>query len=99
MKVALVHDYFTQLGGAERVVEVLYDMLPEPDVFATVSLPSRIPLGLQGVEIQNSWMQHLPQVNRFYRHYFPLYPLGVSGLNLTGYNLVVSSSSGYAKRR
>jgi len=42
-------------------------------------------------------MQHLPGMNRFYRHYFPLYPLGVAGLDLRGYDLVVSSSSGYAK--
>lgn len=97
MRVALVHDYFTQLGGAERVAEALYQMLPDPTVFATVSLPDKLPEGLRKARQQTSWMQHLPGMKRFYRHYFPLYPLGVAALDLRGYDLVVSSSSGYAK--
>ncbi len=97
MKVALVHDYFTQMGGAERVVEALYQMLPSPTVFATVSNPDKLPEGLRSADIRTSWMQHLPGMNRYYRHYFPLYPMGVAGLDLSGYDLVVSSSSGYAK--
>jgi glycosyltransferase involved in cell wall biosynthesis len=42
-------------------------------------------------------MQHLPGMGRFYRHYFALYPLGIAHLNLHGYDVVISSSSGYAK--
>jgi glycosyltransferase involved in cell wall biosynthesis len=97
VKVALVHDYFTQLGGAERVVEAMYQMLPNPTVFATVSNPQQLPEGLRSADIRTSWMRRLPAMDRYYRHYFPLYPLGVAGLNLKGYDLVVSSSSGYAK--
>lgn len=97
LKIALVHDYFTQLGGAERVAEAIYQMLPQATVFATVSNPQQLPDGLRSAEIRTSWMQHLPAINRYYRHYFPLYPLGVAGLNLEGYDLVISSSSGYAK--
>jgi glycosyltransferase involved in cell wall biosynthesis len=85
------------MGGAERVAEALYQMLPDPAVFATVSDPKRLPAGLRSANIHTSWMQNLPAVNRYYRHYFPLYPLGVAGLNLSGYDLVISSSSGYAK--
>ena len=97
MKVALVHDYFSQFGGAERVVEEFYRMLPNPAVFATVSNPDQLPEGLRDAEIRTSWMQHLPGMSTHYRYYFPFFPLGVAALNLKGYDLVVSSSSGYAK--
>ena len=85
------------MGGAERVVEILYEILNHPTVFATVSNQAKLPPGLRSANINTSWMQHLPGINQYYRHYFPLYPFGVAGLNLSGYDLVVSSSSGYAK--
>src|ERR1700710_2545727 len=97
MKIALVHDYFTQLGGAERVAEALFKMLPGSTVFTTVFNPAYPPKGFQSAKIRTSFMQNLPGINRYYRHYFPLYPLGVANLDLRGYKLVVSSSSGYAK--
>ena len=75
MKVALVHDYFSQFGGAERVVEEFYRMLPNPTVFATVSNPDQLPEGLRNAEIRTSWMQHLPGMRSHYRYYFPLFPL------------------------
>ena len=97
MKIAVVHDYFTQLGGAEKVAEELYKMLPSADLYATVALKDKMPESLRDVQIGTSWMQHLPAMRRFYRLYFPLYPFGVNSLDLSQYELVVSSSSGYVK--
>ncbi len=97
MKIAVVHDYFTQMGGAERVAEELYHMMPKADLFATVALESKLPPSLRGVPIHTSWMQNLPKMNEYYRFYFPLYPLAVGSLDLSSYDLIVSSSSGYAK--
>ena len=97
MKIAIVHDYFTQLGGAEKVAEELYNILPGADLFATVALESKMPETLQGVVIHTSWMQKLPKMDSWYRLYFPLYPLAVSSLDLSDYDLIVSSSSGYVK--
>ncbi len=96
-RIAVVHDYFTQLGGAEKVAEELYNMLPGADMFATVALPEKMPDSLRHVRVHTSWMQGLPRMADFYRLYFPLYPFAVSSLNLTGYELVISSSSGYVK--
>ena len=93
----MVHDYFTQMGGAEKVAEELYNMLPDPDLFATVALPDKMPESLRGVPIVTSWMQNLPRMRDLYRLYFPLYPFAVSSLDLTGYDLVITSSSGYVK--
>lgn len=98
MKIAVVHDYFTQLGGAERVAqELYYAMMPNASLFATVAFPDCMPSRLKGVKVHTSWMQALPFIQKHYRSYFLLYPLGVSSMDLSGYDLVVSSSSSYAK--
>ncbi len=97
MKIAVVHDYFTQLGGGEKVAEELFLMFPNADLFATVVLKDKLPASLKEVKIHTSWMQRLPFMKTLYRVYFPLYPFAVRSLDLSGYDLVVSSSSGYVK--
>ncbi len=97
MKIAVVHDYFTQMGGAEKVAEELYAMLPGADLFATVALREKMPSTLRDVPVQTSWMQQLPKMSTLYRIYFPLYPMAVRSLKLDTYDLIVSSSSGYVK--
>ncbi|MGA2417289.1 MAG: glycosyltransferase [Candidatus Sulfotelmatobacter sp.] len=97
MRIALVHDYFTQLGGAEKVAEQLYGLLPDASLFATVALPSCMPGRLQDVPVKTSWMQNLPRMRDYYRLYVFLYPFAVGSLDLSRYDLVISSSSGYAK--
>ncbi len=97
MKIAVVHDYFTQLGGAERVAEELYRMVPDPSLFATVALADCMPPQLRNANVQTSWMQNLPKIQKYYRFYFPLYPFAVGSMDLSGYDLVLSSSSSYAK--
>jgi Glycosyltransferase Family 4 len=97
MRIAVVHDYFTQLGGAEKVAEELMRMLPQATLHATVALPDRMPPGLAGLPVVTSWMQQLPLMRRYYRLFFLLYPLAVGSLDLSSYDLVISSSSGYAK--
>jgi glycosyltransferase involved in cell wall biosynthesis len=97
MKIAVVHDYFTQLGGAEKVVEELMRMLPGAALHSTVALPDRMPPGLTDVPVTTSWMQGLPGMREYYRLYFLVYPLALPSLDLSQYDLVLSSSSGYAK--
>ncbi len=97
MKIAVVHDYFTQLGGGEKVAEELFLMFPTADLFATVALRDKLPVALKETKIHTSWMQKLPFMSKLYRAYFPLYPFAVRSLDLSAYDLVVSSSSGYVK--
>ena len=97
MRVAVVHDYFTQLGGAEKVAEELMRLLPHADLHSTVALPQCVPASLADVPIKTSWMQYLPRLREYYRLYFLLYPLAVRSLDLSAYDLVISSSSGYVK--
>jgi glycosyltransferase involved in cell wall biosynthesis len=97
MRIAIVHDYFTQLGGAEKVAEEMFRMFPRASLFSTVAFEDRMPTGLQDVPVNTSWMRHLPWMRQYYRYYFLLYPFAVSSLNLSNYDLVISSSSGYVK--
>jgi glycosyltransferase involved in cell wall biosynthesis len=96
-RVALVHDYFIQMGGAERVAEALHDSFPSAPMYTTVALPHRLPHGLRAADIRTSVLQHLPAMERRFRHYFMFYPWAVERLDLSEYDLIVSSSSGYAK--
>ncbi len=96
-RVAVVHDYFTQYGGAEKVAGELYNLAPQADMFATVAFDKFVPAGIPKHKLQTSWMQNLPRIADLYRLYFPLYPFGVQSLDLSGYDLVISSSSGYGK--
>ena len=97
MKIAVIHDYFTQLGGAEKVAAELYGALPGASLITTVALEDCLPPELRGLPIETSWMQKLPRMSQYYRLYFLLYPFALRSLDLSHYDLVVSSSSGYAK--
>lgn len=96
-KLALVHDYFIQMGGAERVAEELHSMFPASPMFTTVDLRRRLPENLKNSKVCTSWMQHLPINLKNYRKYFLVYPFAVESLDLSSYDLILSSSTGFAK--
>jgi len=97
MRIAVVHDYFTQSGGAEKVAEELYQMVPGATLVTTVALQERLPPSLGDIPLQTSWLQRMPGIKDYYRLYFLLYPFAVQSLDLSSFDLVLSSSSGYAK--
>jgi glycosyltransferase involved in cell wall biosynthesis len=96
-RIALVHDYFVQMGGAEKVAEAMHDSFPSAPVYTTVALPNGLPQRLRSADIRTSPLQRLPAIDRRFRHYFMLYPLAVEHFDLSQYDLIFSSSSGYAK--
>jgi glycosyltransferase involved in cell wall biosynthesis len=97
MKVAIVHDYLNQAGGAERVVDVLHSMYPSAPIYTTILDRQSLWPGLRDADIRTSWAQWLPGVDRHFKAYFPLYPSAVESFDLREYDLVISSSSAYAK--
>jgi glycosyltransferase involved in cell wall biosynthesis len=96
-RIALVHDYFIQMGGAERVAEAMHDSFPSAPIYTTVALPQSLSPRLRTADIRTSPLQRLPAMDRRFRHYFMLYPFAVENFNLSQYDLIFSSSSGYAK--
>ncbi len=97
MKVALVHDYLNQMGGAERVLLALHDLYPDAPVYTSFYDPQRVDPSFRWMEIRPSWMQRLPLVTRYHQPFLPLYPLAFERLDLGEYDLVLSSSSAFAK--
>lgn len=96
-RVAIFHDNFAQMGGAERVAEALTEALPGAALHTTLAETSVLVPALRDQAIQTTWMQRLPKPGRLYRHYFMLYPFAVESVDLRAYDLVVSSCFGYAK--
>ena len=97
MKVALVHDYLNQMGGAERVVMALHEIFPDAPVYTSIYAPERVDPAFQRMDIRTSFMQRLPLVMKHHQPYLPFYPFAMERLDLRGYDLVLSSSSAFAK--
>lgn len=97
MKVALVHDYLNQMGGAERVVLALHELFPEAPLYTSIYDPQRVDPAFQKMDIRTSFMQKLPFVMKHHQPYLPFYPFAMESLDLRGYDLVLSSSSAFGK--
>lgn len=96
-RVAIVHDYLNQYGGAERVLEDLHELYPDAPIFVAIYDPDAMPEVYRTWDIRTSWMQSLPGWRRYFRNYFPLYPSAFEAFDLSTFDLILSSSSGYAK--
>lgn len=97
MKVALVHDYLNQMGGAERVLLALHDLYPDAPIFTSIYDPERVDPAFRRLDIRSSFMQRLPWVSKHHQPYLMLYPLAFERLDLQEYDLILSSSSAFAK--
>ena len=97
MRVAIVHYWFLNRRGGERVVEALCELFPQADLFALVADRNTLTPELQKHKLATSFLQHLPGSRKWHRHMLPLYPLAVEQFDLRGYDLVISSESGPAK--
>ncbi len=97
MKVALAHDYLNQMGGAERVVLALHEMFPEAPLYTSIYDPQRVDAAFQNIDIRTSFMQKFPFVTKHHQPFLPFYPFAMERLDLRGYDLVLSSSSAFAK--
>lgn len=97
MRVAIVHHWFVSQGGGERVAEVLAQMYPAADLFALVANPEWVPQSLRHRYLRTSFLNRVPFASRIYRQLLPLYPMAVEQIDLSGYDLVLTSDSGPMK--
>lgn len=97
MRVALVHDYFFQAGGAERVMEVLHEMFPRAPIYTTVLRRETLWPRLRDAEFRTSWLQGLLDRGLPGRALLPFYPRAVESLDFSDFDLVISNSSAFAK--
>ena len=97
-RVAVIHEWLVTFGGSEKVLAELLALFPDADLFAVVDfLSSADRLKLQDKQAQTSFIQTLPFAARRYRSYLPFMPLAIEQFDLSGYDLVISSSHAVAK--
>lgn len=97
MKVAIVHEWLTVYGGSERVTEALHMLFPEAPIYCLVYDKDRMPNRFQTYDIRSTFLQKMPFSKKKYQMYLPLMPYAYEQLDLTEYDLVISSSSACAK--
>lgn len=97
LRVAIVHYWFVNRRGGERVVEALCELFPQADLFALVADRNALSPALRKHKLTTSFLQRVPGRVRLHRHLLPLYPMAVEQFDLRGYDLVISSESGPTK--
>lgn len=98
MRVAIVHDWLVNYAGSERVLEQMIHCLHNADIFTLIdALPPKERDFLGRRAIYTSFLQKLPGARKHHRNFLPLMPLAVEQLDVSGYDLVISSSHAVAK--
>ena len=96
-KIALVHHWLVTMRGGERVLEALGELFPSADLFTLVYDRSKIPVALRRHQISGSLLQHFPNPTEWYRHYLPFFPIATRHLDVSGYDLIISSDAAIVK--
>lgn len=96
-RTAVVHDWLTGFRGGEQVLLSLARLFPEAPIYTLLHVKGSLPAELESRTIRTSFIGKLPFAARLYRHYLPLFPFAVRGLEVRGFDLVVSSSHCVAK--
>ncbi len=97
MKLAIVHDALVNLGGAERVVGILHELFPEAPIYTSVYLAERTHASLRRADIRPTFLQKVVRSEPQLKLLFPLTYLAMRRLDLSGYDVVLSSSTFCAK--
>lgn len=95
LRVALVHDWLNQMGGAENVIEEMVRLFPGAPVFTSIYDRQAMPDAYRHWDIRTTFMQRLPGVARHHQKYLPVYPLAFERTDLSDYDLVLSNKSGF----
>jgi glycosyltransferase involved in cell wall biosynthesis len=95
MKIALVHDWLNQRGGAEDVLEALVALFPGAPIYTAMYWPQAMPPAYREWDIRTTWLDRLPLVHRRHQPFLPLYPLAWGGVDLSDYDVVLSNKSGF----
>lgn len=96
MKIALIHDYLAQDGGAERVLKALHEIWPDAPIFVLFHDRKKIP-HFNTALVNESWLTKLPLIKSHFQWYLPWMPHATEQYNLKDFDVVISSSSSFAK--
>lgn len=97
MKIALVHDWLTGMRGGEKCLEVFCELYPEATLFTLLHNRGSVSPTIEKMKIETSFIQSLPGAATKYRSYLPLFPRAIESFDLSGFDLILSSSHCAAK--
>ncbi|HHP7245928.1 MAG TPA: glycosyltransferase [Elainellaceae cyanobacterium] len=98
MRVAVVHEWLVNYAGSERVVEQILSLYPDAALYSLVNfLDNSSTDFIHHRPVHTSFIQNLPFATRSFRSYLPLMPLAIEQLDVSGYDVVISSSHAVAK--
>lgn len=97
MKIALVHDWLTNMGGAERVLINFKQLFPDAPIYTTIYNPENLDEELKNIDVRTSFLQNKRKAKTNHQKYFPFMPMAFESFDLNEYDVVLSSSSSCAK--
>lgn len=97
MRVALVHDYLNQYGGAERVLEAFSQLFPKAPIYTLLYDKGKTGRAFENKKIRTSFLQKVPFLKSRHRSFLMLMPLAIEQFDFSGFDLILSDSASYAK--
>jgi glycosyltransferase involved in cell wall biosynthesis len=95
MKLALVHDWLNQRGGAEDVLETLVALYPQSPIITGLYAPDLMPKSYANWDIQTLWIDKLPGIHTHHQPYLPVYPFAWDGYRPQEFDVILSNKSGF----
>ena len=97
MRVAIIHYWLVGMRGGEKVLEALCRMFPQAEIFTHVYVPGNVSDTIRRHKVHTTSISRLPMAQFLYQKYLPLMPRALEEIDLTGFDLVISSEAGPAK--
>ena len=97
IRVALVHDWLTGMRGGEKCLEVFCELFPEATLYTLIHTEGSVSPVIERMDIRTSFLQNMPGVLRNYRNFLPFFTSAVESFDMSGYDIVLSSSHCVAK--
>ena len=97
LRTAVVHDWLNGMRGGEKVLEAMLPLLPDPTIFTLFHVPGAVSGSIEAYPIRTSYLNRLPFARTQYRQYLPFFSRAIESFDLSGFDLVVSSSHCVAK--
>lgn len=97
LKVALIHDWMIHMRGGEKVLDEIYSLFPQSEIFTLFCDRSKLSPALAKAKIHTSFLNYLPGIRKYYRWLFPMMPFAIQSLKIKDFDLVISSSHCVAK--
>jgi glycosyltransferase involved in cell wall biosynthesis len=97
MKIAVVHDWLNGMRGGEKVLDAILEVCPTAAIYTLFHERGKVSSFIESHTIVTSWLNRIPWIYRYYRNFLPVFPAAIRSLDLSGFDLVISSSHAVAK--